>query len=452
MFTESAQVNDEAVNRLQYIEVGKIYVGERFRKDYGDLDDFVESIKEKGVFTPITVRPYDHPDYDYELMAGGRRVAGTQAAGLESIPALIRDIGDDDLDLREVELFENVFRKDMEWFEKIALVNRVQELWNEKYKETPWKWSARKCAKLFGISHTHLNRQIDLAKAVELIPELKKAKDETEARKKLKQLQEKVVVHKAIEQQKVQIAKGGLSLVKRADSNYNIGDALEGMEALALSRIENNWVGANLIEIDPPYAIDLQQVKGRKDDDDPDLIEYNEVERADYTRFLGRIAELSYACASDNAWLVFWFGPSWFTDVKIALARAGWTLDPIPGIWVKPNGQTNAPNYYLARCYEPFFIARKGGAVVKNKGRANVFAVPPVAPSAKYHPTQRPLALMEDILSTFAHPNSIVLSPFLGSGTTIRAAYRQHMSCFGWDLSEEYKKRFLLEIEQDEKQ
>lgn len=451
MFTENAQVNDEAVNRLQYIELKKIYIGDRFRKDYGEMEDFVESIKEKGVLTPITVRPYEHPDYDYELMAGGRRVSGSQSAGLVLVPALIRDIGDDDLDLREVELFENIFRKEMEWHEKIALVGQVEKLWANKYKDTPWKWSQRKCAKLFGISHTHLNRQLDLARAVELIPQLKEAKDENEARKKLKQMQEKVTVKRAIEAQQVSIKAGGLPLVQLADANYNVGDALEGLEAWSILRTEGMGAGVRLIEVDPPYAIDLVNVKGRKDSDDPDLVEYNEVERKDYTTFLNRVAELCYACAEDDAWLIFWFGPSWFTDVKLALIRAGWNVDPIPCIWVKGNGQTNAPNYYLARCYEPFFVARKGGAVVRNKGRSNVFAYAPVSASAKYHPTQRPLALMEDILSTWGYPNSTVISPFLGSGTTIRAAYRQHMRCIGWDLSGEYKKSFLVAVEEDEK-
>lgn len=439
-------------NIMQNIPISSIYTGERFRKDYGEMEDFVESIKDKGVFTPITVRPYEHPDYEYELMAGGRRLEGSKLAEREFIPALIRDVGDEDLDLREVELFENVFRKEMEWHERLALVNRVQELWTEKFSDTPWKWSARKCAKMLGISHTHLNRQLDLAKAVELIPDLKNAKDETEARKKIKQMQQKVVVKKAREEQKEKIRAGGLKLVDRGDSNYQVGDAFEGLEALKAQALAGepygNWT---VIEVDPPYAIDLLSQKRRKDNDDPDLAEYNEVERKDYNAFLRRVCNLCYDLAADDAWLLFWFGPSWFTDVKISIASAGWVLDPIPAIWHKGHGQTQAPDVYLARAYEPFFIARKGKAVVQSKGRSNVFSYAPVSPGAKYHPTQRPLPLMEDILSTWGLPGGSVLCPFLGSGTTLRASYRCDMSALGWDLSAEYKKRFLVELEEDEK-
>lgn len=446
MSTENAAV-------LQEIPISQIYIGERFRKDYGDMDDFVESIRDKGIFTPITVRPYEHPDYAFELMAGGRRCSGAEKAGLASVPALIRDVGDEDLDLREVELFENVFRKEMEWHEKISLVQAIQKLWKEKYADTPWKWSQRKCAKMLGISHTQLNRQLDLAEAVELIPQLKEAKDESHARKMLKQMQEKLHVDTEIKRQKEEIKKGGLSLVARGDSNYHIGDVFEGLNLLRERKREKEPYGVwNLIEIDPPYAIDLQEAKRRKDDGDPDIAEYNEVNREDYNDFLNRLCESVFDLAADNAWLIFWFGPSWFTDVKIAIARAGWVLDPIPAIWVKGHGQTNAPNIYLARSYEPFFVARKGQAVVRNKGRSNVFNYAPVAPSSKYHPTQRPLPLMEDILSTWGFPNQSVLCPFLGSGTTLRACYKNHMSGIGWDLSGEYKKRFLVQLEQDEKE
>lgn len=446
----NTEVNTEE-SVLDNIPTDSIYIGQRFRQDYGDMDDFVESIKDKGVFTPITVRPYTHPDYDYELMAGGRRVAGAIKAELTLIPALVRDVGEEDLDLREVELFENCFRKDMEWYERIALVQKVQELWTEKFKETPWKWSARKCAKMLGVTHTQVNRQLNLAKAIELIPDLKNAKDETEARKKIKQIQEKVVVKRAIEEQAKKRDAGGLKLVELGDCNYNVGDAFEGMESLVANKLADEPYGIwRLIEVDPPYAIDLINAKTRKDNDDPDMLEYNEVERKDYNKFLKRVTNLCYDLAADDAWLIFWFGPSWFTDVKIAIASAGWMLDPIPGIWNKGHGQTMSPDVYLARSYEPFFIARKGKALVQNKGRSNVFTYSPVPPGAKYHPTQRPLPLMEDILSTWGFPNSSVLCPFLGSGTTLRAAYRNHMSGFGWDLSQEYKKRFLVELEEDE--
>lgn len=440
---------------LENIALNELLIGERFRQDYGEMEDLVESVKDKGILTPITVRRLTNPptgfsECKFELMAGGRRTVAAKSAGLTHIPALIRDL-EGDLDLREVELFENVFRKDMEWHEKVKLVDHVQKLWSEKHADTPWKWSQRKCAKMLGISHTHLGRQIELAKALEVMPELSEAKDEAEARKKLKNLQERFVVQQELKKHKEEIKRGGLKLVQRGDGAYQIGDAFEGMEQLLDLRKRKLGGGViQLVEVDPPYAIDLVDTKRRKYSDDADISEYHEVDRKEYNKFLTRLCQLCFDVAQDDAWLVFWFGPSWFTDVKIAIARAGWTIDDIPCIWNKGYGQTSAPNYKLARTYEPFFVARKGKAAVRNKGRSNVFNYAPVPSQSKYHPTQRPLELMEDILTTFGTANTGVLSPFLGSGTTIRAAFRKNMSAFGWDLSEEYKKRFLIELAKDE--
>ena len=53
-----------------------------------------------------------------ELLAGGRRMAAATMAELKKIPALIRDQSAMDnaaIDLREVELIENIFRKDFTW-------------------------------------------------------------------------------------------------------------------------------------------------------------------------------------------------------------------------------------------------------------------------------------------------------------------------------------------------
>ncbi len=60
----------------------KLYTGQRF-------SDMVESIKANGVYVPIIVRPL--ADGMYEILSGHNRVAAAKEAGLETIPAIIRD-------------------------------------------------------------------------------------------------------------------------------------------------------------------------------------------------------------------------------------------------------------------------------------------------------------------------------------------------------------------------
>lgn len=441
--------------KMKNVLVSEICNGKRFREDLGDLEDMKESILDKGIIQPITICLINNPSYiegygviqPYMLMAGGRRLACVRELKLETIPAIIRD-EEDELDLREIELFENVFRKDMEWPEKTKLVKYIQTMNEEKNKDTPWKWSQRKCAKMLGISQTDIRRKIKLADAIEKIPALAACKDESTARRLLAKMEERVDTNLAVAAQQERI-KENPDLAKAA-ANYIIGDCLVNMKIIADKKDKDKDFchGVKFIEVDPPYGIDLCNTKVRKDGDtDYDIKAYNEVEKENYLKFLDTLCPLLYRCLDDGGWLVFWFGPTWFADVKDAIIRAGFIVDDVPAIWTKNRGQTAAPNYKLAGAYEPFFVGRKGNAILKNKGRLNVFTFAPVSQVAKYHPTQRPDDLMDAIFDTFGTPGTTCIIPFLGSGVSLRAAYRKGMLGFGWDLSEEYRNRFLLDME-----
>ena len=59
------------------------------------LQSLAESIKEQGVIVPVLVRPIEHKDYDYEIIAGHNRVEGSKLAGNRNIPCMIREMDDE---------------------------------------------------------------------------------------------------------------------------------------------------------------------------------------------------------------------------------------------------------------------------------------------------------------------------------------------------------------------
>ena len=61
--------------------------------DDDKMDDLVESIKQNGVLTPVLVRP--DKNNSYEMISGHRRMHAAIKAGLETIPAIVRDMDDD---------------------------------------------------------------------------------------------------------------------------------------------------------------------------------------------------------------------------------------------------------------------------------------------------------------------------------------------------------------------
>ena len=77
--------------------------------DSTSLDELSNSIKEKGVITPITIR---ETDKGYELIAGERRWRAAKMAKLKSIPGYILNIHND-AEIMEVALIENVQREDL---------------------------------------------------------------------------------------------------------------------------------------------------------------------------------------------------------------------------------------------------------------------------------------------------------------------------------------------------
>lgn len=80
--------------------------------------ELIKSIKEHGILQPIIVRPKINLDgkEKYELVAGERRWRAAQAAGFHSIPAIVRDMDDDEA--FQVMTIENLQREDLEPLEE----------------------------------------------------------------------------------------------------------------------------------------------------------------------------------------------------------------------------------------------------------------------------------------------------------------------------------------------
>ena len=96
------------------------------RKVFNDeaLNELAESIKEHGVFQPIIVKKSIK---GYEIIAGERRVRASKMAGLNKIPAIIRNL--DDEQMMEIALLENLQRENLSSIEEaIAYKTMIEQL------------------------------------------------------------------------------------------------------------------------------------------------------------------------------------------------------------------------------------------------------------------------------------------------------------------------------------
>ena len=93
--------------------------------DEDDMAELVHSVREIGVLQPVVVRPVAGSSDQYELIMGERRWRASQAAGLERVPAIVRDTAEDDL-LRDA-LLENLHRSQLNPLEEAAAYQQLLE-------------------------------------------------------------------------------------------------------------------------------------------------------------------------------------------------------------------------------------------------------------------------------------------------------------------------------------
>ena len=404
------------------------------KKDLEELQDLADSIKLVGLLNPIVI------DDDNVLLAGMRRLCAYTLNGTLAIDA--NRLGElTELQRRLVELEENVRRVDLRWDDQVNLIAEIDRLKREEHGEATCAptsaagkekgkeqegWSQAKTAALVGKDQPAVSRAINLAEALNMIPQLRECKSADEAQKRfdsmLEQLATQELMKRVAEEEGTKTEK---TIVQLVEEGYVIGDCLLGMRAL-----QDDDRRLVMAEVDPPYGIDL---KGKRQGEVRDS--YNEIDAKDYPQFILSTAKEVYRVLAPDSWCIWWYGHEYQALIFQTLTHVGFQVDKIPCAWVKNKGQTNQPDRYLARGWEPFFLCRKGKPLMHKRGRLNVFAYPGVPNQQRTHDTERPFDLIYDIVSTLCLPKSgIVLVPFMGSGNTLRAAMTHGMKALGWDI------------------
>ena len=87
------------------------------------LHELSENIKQYGLLQPIVVRPL--PNGNYQIVAGERRWRASRAAGLKTIPAIIKEL--DDKQTMEIALIENLQREDLNPIEAAEGYKRLMD-------------------------------------------------------------------------------------------------------------------------------------------------------------------------------------------------------------------------------------------------------------------------------------------------------------------------------------
>lgn len=123
---EHGQLRDMPVDVLQS---GQYQPRQGFEEE--GLEELATSIRAQGVIQPIIVRSVGNKKY--EIIAGERRWRAAQLAGLDKVPALVRDI--DDETAGAMALIENVQREDLNAMEEAVAYHRLTEEFGLTHQE-----------------------------------------------------------------------------------------------------------------------------------------------------------------------------------------------------------------------------------------------------------------------------------------------------------------------------
>lgn len=166
-------VNEESAMEIEIDKI-KSFAGHPFKViDDEKMQDLIESISESGVLTPVLIRP-DQND-GYEMISGHRRMHAAQKAGLITIPAIVREMTDDEAVIAMVDA--NIQREELLPSEKAFAYKMKLEAMKRQGSRTDLTLSQNETklrsdeilSKQVGESRAQVQRYIRLT---ELIPDL----------------------------------------------------------------------------------------------------------------------------------------------------------------------------------------------------------------------------------------------------------------------------------------
>ena len=404
------------------LPIQEVVVEERIRKEFGDLKELANSIREVGLIQPIVLTR------EHKLVAGERRLRALKELGVTALihaKTFIYNDEVDELKLKAAEIEENVKRKNLSWQEEILakkkLLDILQSIHGVASSSRPTReeslgitsagFGINKLASLLGESNAATSRDIQLATLIEAVPMLAKAETKEAARRTASLA---TVVAAAIQQQAVQASAQPVGIKEERWKLY------DGRFEDNASNVDSSSI--DFVLVDPPYGEDVQ---GMGPQSNTLLAQPFRDDKGSMESLYEALAKQSYRVLREDRFAVFFFGFSFYFDLLNSLLNAGFNVDPTPLIWVKPNVINTSPYTRYGRSYEPILVARKGEPKLLRPSQRDVITIDNTSlggSDAKVYHAQKPIALLSKLILDLCVPGGTIVDWCAGSGSTGVAA------------------------------
>lgn len=405
----------------------KIKARQRKAMDKAKFEALVESIRTDGLLHAIVLNGDD------ELIVGERRFramcelhkAGIlfryngRPVAINKVP-FTRNWANTEIDLKEIELNENIEREELAWPDRVAAIAEIHRLKTARNPEQSFLKTAREITEAKGIDTPTNRTKIAQEVSRSLItsdfldkPEVKSARNEKEA------------FNAAIRLLRQNFA----AKIPPKPSNHRFieGDALVVLEELIAAGEK-----FNAFILDPPYGVDAQTFVNKTDTQHS----YDDSPAKAMRLNLGLLARC-FKLATENSHLWLFCDVDHWLTLRRGASEAGWLAFPTPVVW-NSGVRGHIPNQKIGirRNHEFLMFMMRG-----EQGLSKVFddvinGIP--GGSIEYHAAEKPKRLYELLMDLSCVGGNRVLDPCCGSGTVFRAGHSKNLSATGIDNSPEY--------------
>lgn len=445
------------------VEIEDIVVGERLRKDYGDLSD-LDTIGTVGLIQPLVL------DRDssgrHRLLAGGRRLSKLQELGHTKVyhgvtstpdkPGFVYSTELPEDVQREIELYENICRKQMVWQERVLAIAEIHEIKKRRASLDSEHWGQAETGAEVGLTYSSVSYALKVAERLRADPEqegrfwrclgltealrLLVEEREDEAKRKVAELTAKsipVALNKSNEQPEI-------SIVESLEKGENVQVPLSRM--LLHGNMEDlcERVGpefADHIITDWPYAIDMDFLdqqgpasKGMTMNIGRVRDEHDHVENlANYPQWL----KWMYFILKPKGFCVVWYDNVHWNLIRTIAEQCGFRVQRWPLVWIKTSPCLNRmANKNWTKATEFAIVLSKSNATLVKPQTTNWWAGPRADTTS--NPFAKPRGLWQWILSGFALQGDVIVDPFMGEASSLCAAIDFGCRVIGMEVKEDH--------------